>query len=362
MNRKSKIIFKEWLFIILGWIGILYLFIFITYWGLRHLLKENELTEYLDSGYIHLEIFMTAIIFGALFAIINTLTDTTRMRKMSFGAIIAIRSALYLLSFLFAGFLIYLVFDSFNIITDTQWAETLKLFTSVYLISIFTYFVGAILLINFVLQVNRKFGPGNLLKLTTGKYSTPKIENRIFMFLDLKGSTHIAERLGHKKYSKLMQNCFHDLTDVVINYNASIYQYVGDEVVLCWDMKNGLKALNCIKAFFVFEKKLQSRKNYYLTNFDLLPYFKCGLDCGEITVAEIGDIKREIAYHGDVLNTAARIEKLCTPQGKKMLISEYLEKELPEEMIGFSKEFVGKFELRGKDEGIKIYSITYDND
>ena len=135
MNRKTKIIFKEWIFIIAAWIGILYFFIFISYWGLRHLLKENDLTEYLDSGYIHLEIFMTAIIFGAMFAIINTLTDTTRMRKMSFGAIIAIRSALYLISFLFAGFLIYLVFDSFNIISDTQWAETFKLFKSVYLIS-----------------------------------------------------------------------------------------------------------------------------------------------------------------------------------------------------------------------------------
>jgi adenylate cyclase len=362
MNRKSKIIFKEWLFIIAAWIGILYFFIFISYWGLRHLLKENELTEYLDSGYIHLEIFMTAIIFGALFAIINTLTDTTRMRKRSLGAIIAIRSALYLLSFLFAGFLIYLVFDSFNIITESQWTETFNLFTSVYLLSIITYFVVAILFINFILQVNRKFGPGNLIKLTTGKYCTPKIENRIFMFLDLKGSTSIAEKLGHEKYSELMQNCFHDLTDVVINYNASIYQYVGDEVVLTWDMKKGLKNLNCIKAYFAFDKQLQSHKHYYLNKFELLPYFKCGLDSGEITVAEIGDIKREIAYHGDVLNTAARIEKLCTPEGKQMLISEYLEKELPAEMNGFSKEYIGKFELRGKEEGLKIYSITYDDE
>ena len=47
---------------------------------------------------------------------------------------------------------------------------------------------------------------------------------------------------------------------------------------------------------------------------------------------------------------------------KKMLISEYLEKELPEEMNGFSKELIGKFELRGKEEGIKIYSITYEQE
>ena len=61
-----------------------------------------------------------------------------------------------------------------------------------------------------------------------------------------------------------------------------------------------------------------------------------------------------------MLNTAARIEKLCTPQKKKMLISEYLEKELPTELNDFSKEFIGDFELRGKKERIKIYSITFD--
>ena len=359
MNRKSKIIFKEWLFVIAAWIGILYLFIFISYWGLHHLLKESALTEYLDSGYIHLEILMTAIIFGALFAIINTLTDTSRMRRRSFGAIILIRSALYCAAFLFAGFVIYLVFDSLKIITEKQWQESFNYFTPIYLLSIVAYFVIAILFINFILQVNGKFGPGNLLKLITGKYSTPKIENKIFMFMDLRGSTAIAEKLGHNKYSKLMQTCFHDLTSIVINYKASIYQYVGDEVVLCWDMKEGLKDLNCIKAYFAFDKKLQSREDYYINNFDVKPFFKCGVDCGEVTVAEIGDIKREIAYHGDVLNTAARIEKQCTPLNKKMIISEYLDKELPQNLNGFEKELIGNIELKGKKEKINLFSIEY---
>ena len=359
MNRKSKIIFKEWLFVIAAWIGILYLFIFISYWGLRHLLKESALTEYLDSGYIHLEILMTAIIFGALFAIINTLTDTSRMRRRSFGAIILIRSALYLAAFLFAGYAIYLVFDSFKIITEKQWQETFNYFTPIYLLSIVAYFVIAILFINFILQVNRKFGPGNLLKLITGKYSTPKIENKIFMFMDLRGSTAIAEKLGHNKYSKLMQTCFHDLTSIVINYKASIYQYVGDEVVLCWDMKEGLKDLNCIKSYFAFDKKLQSREDYYIDNFDVKPFFKCGVDSGEVTVAEIGDIKREIAYHGDVLNTAARIEKQCTPLNKKMIISEYLDKELPDSLNGFEKELIGNIELKGRKGKINLFSIEY---
>ncbi|MCW8811924.1 MAG: hypothetical protein OQJ93_05260 [Ignavibacteriaceae bacterium] len=359
MNRKSKIVFKEWLFVIAAWIGILYLFIFISYWGLRHLLKESALTEYLDSGYIHLEILMTAIIFGALFAIINTLTDTSRMRRRSFGAIILIRSALYLAAFLFAGFVIYLVFDSFNIITEKQWQETFNYFTPIYLLSIVTYFIVAILFINFILQVNRKFGPGNLFKIITGKYCTPKNENRIFMFIDLRGSTAIAERLGHNKYSQLMQNCFHDLTDIVLKYKASIYQYVGDEVVLSWDMGNGLKNLNCIKSYFAFDRKLKSREKFYLKNFDTAPFFKCGVDCGEVTVVEIGEIKREIAYHGDVLNTAARIEKKCNALNKKMIISKYLEKELPESLNGFKKELIGNMELKGRKEKMNLYSIEF---
>jgi adenylate cyclase len=35
-------------------------------------------------------------------------------------------------------------------------------------------------------------------------------------------------------------------------------------------------------------------------------------------------IKKEIAYHSDVLNTAARIQGQCNPMGKTLLISERL--------------------------------------
>jgi len=300
---------------------------------------------------------MTAIIFGTLFTVINTLTDSSRMRKKSFGAIIAIRSLLYLLAFSCAAFIIYLVYSSFNLFTAEQWHDTITYFTPLYSISIISYLVFAIIFMNFIQQVSRKFGPGNLHKLILGKYSNPKVEKRIFMFMDLKGSTAIAESLGHQKYSELMQHCFHDLTDIVIKYRASIYQYVGDEVVLNWDIKNGLKDLNCIKTYFSFYEKLQTKKNYYLNRYGLEPFFKCGMDCGEVTVAEIGDIKREIAYHGDVLNVAARIEKQCTPLNKKMIISEYLEQELPEKLNGFQKEKIGDIELRGKKEKIELFSI-----
>ena len=50
-----------------------------------------------------------------------------------------------------------------------------------------------------ILLINDRYGPGVLMKFLEGQYFHPKSEDRIFMFLDLKGSTSIAERLGEKR-------------------------------------------------------------------------------------------------------------------------------------------------------------------
>ena len=133
--------------------------------------------------------------------------------------------------------------------TQKMWQESLNIITPMNVLSMIIYFFAAILFMNFILQVNKKFGPGNLWKMITGKYHSPREDKKIFMFMDLRGSTAVAEKLGHNKYSQLMQNCFYDLTEILLSYKASVYQYVGDEVVLTWDMKRGLQNLNCIKAY-----------------------------------------------------------------------------------------------------------------
>lgn len=357
MNGKLKIQLTEWFLIILGWILIMYFYNLISVWAYRHLMTDNFLTQYIDSGLIHIELLLQGIVFGSLFALINILTDKTRIRRHSFGHVIIIKSIFYLLSFAIAGILTYAVFQVFDLLSQKQWEESIKFITPMSVISLALYFFLAILFMNFILQLNKKFGPGNLLKMMTGRYHSPKDENRIFMFIDLQDSTGIAEKLGHKKYSQLMQSCFYDLTDVLISYKASVYQYVGDEVVLSWKVEDGLKNLNCIKTYFEFTRKIASRDEYYQKQFQTSPFFKCGLDAGEVTVAEIGELKREIAYHGDVLNVTARIEKQCTPLNKRMLISEDLKNLLPENLNGFKEEMMGEIILKGKREKTKLYSI-----
>jgi len=206
----------------------------------------------------------------------------------------------------------------------------------------------------FVVQVGEKFGQGVLIAFLMGKYHRPKPEERIFMFLDLTSSTVFAERLGHQKYSQLLQDCFFDLSEAVVRHSAVVYQYVGDEAVLTWRTQAGLANANCIRVFAAFDEAIRARSDHYQTRYGMLPEFKAGVHVGPVTVAEVGGVKKELAFHGDVLNTASRIEGKCNELGCRLLVSERLAK-LVADHGDYDFESVGEVELKGKALPVRVY-------
>ena len=337
------------------WMVIYYMY-YISVWGMMDFMEDGLMKEYLGSWYIHLELFMGAVLFGFSFSLIDIITDKTAIRRKSFGVVILFKSLLYLVMAAIVMFLVFGIFFLFRIGPLENPENAILIITPHFIISWMVYFLLTVLLMNFIVQINRKLGPGNLKNLVLGKYHRPKDEHRIFLFLDLKGSTTIAENLGHNTYSKLLRTCYHDLTDIVMRYNADIYQYVGDEVVLSWKIKDKDQTLRSVGMYFAYKTRLENRKDYYMKRYNTVPEFKGGMDMGIVTVAEIGDIKREIAYHGDVLNTAARIQEQCKVLDKDLLVSEHVEEKLIR-LNEFRKEFVGDFNLRGKEKPLKIYSL-----
>ncbi|HKR03043.1 MAG TPA: adenylate/guanylate cyclase domain-containing protein, partial [Bacteroidia bacterium] len=112
-------------------------------------------------------------------------------------------------------------------------------------------FIASIILVSlFYMEVSENLGVAVLQNFFTGKYHTPKEEERIFMFLDMKSSTTIAENLGHVKYYEMLNKYYADLSGPIVNYAGEIYQYVGDEVIVSWKLKNGLQNNSCIRCFF----------------------------------------------------------------------------------------------------------------
>ncbi|WP_316818323.1 adenylate/guanylate cyclase domain-containing protein [Pedobacter nyackensis] len=303
-----------------------------------------------------------SVMFGFFYGIILGLTDQyldkNLHEKHSMGRIILVKSTISLLLIVLTLILIRYTFFDFFIAASTfgdNLKENDKSWRYLFYILAIYYFVMT-LIISFINQVNRKYGPGVLVPLLLGKYKYPKEEERIFMFMDLKSSTTIAEKLGHLKYSSFIRDSFMDINQILLKFNAEVYQYVGDEIVVTWRVPDGLRKLSCIRFFFGCEKQFQDRTQYYMANYGFLPHFKAGLHMGKVTVVEIGDIKRDIAYHGDTLNTASRIQSLCNEHHKNFLISAYMLASLePNDHI--RTEPIGMILLRGKSTKVGILSV-----
>lgn len=299
--------------------------------------------------------FVLGLVAGLIFGSLEYLFDKYIYKRLSFGRTILFGALSYLVA------IVVLVSFGIRAFTRIMGQElSAELYTSFVFSGEMILIVGYCFLVGFFIdlfrEIDKKFGPGNLWKMLKGEFYSPKEEQRIFMFLDLKNSTGIAEQLGHQKYSRLIQDCFQDVSEIVLRYKASIYQYVGDEIVLSWSIKEGLSDLNCIRFFFAYRDKLIARGDHYERKFNLVPEFKAGLEMGSVMVAEVGELKREIAYHGDVLNTAARIQGCCNTYGKSILISENIEQTLGD-LIQGNTELLGNVQLRGKEKNIKIYSV-----
>lgn len=207
-----------------------------------------------------------------------------------------------------------------------------------------------------VLQVNEKYGQGIFLKLIKGDYHRPKVETRIFMFLDMRSSTAMAERLGHVKWFELLNNFFNDITEPILDTRGEIYQYVGDEIIVHWSTKNGLTNNNCLHCFFEISKRIESLNEKYQTAYGVTPRFKAAIHCGNVTIGEIGKIKKDIVFTGDVLNTTARIQELCNEYKVDLLVSQEVMERLTDTRE-FSVKPVGYIELRGKQTPVSIFTI-----
>ena len=188
------------------------------------------------------------------------------------------------------------------------------------------------------------------------KYHKPIVENRIFMFLDMKSSTTIAEALGHIKYFNLLQTYYDIMSDPIINSYGEVYQYIGDEIVISWELERGLENANCIRCFFDIHDNLLAHREKLMAKFGFEIGFKAGIHFGEVTTGEVGALKKEIVFTGDVLNTTARIQSHCNTLQSDLLISEALKKVLPKSKYSFKTK--GEISLKGRNKKEELINVT----
>jgi adenylate cyclase len=283
-----------------------------------------------------------------------------RTRNYSFGKLFLIKSIIYLFVILLLNVVASLFYNSTLLgLPPYHWSviegtiRFLSNFGLVRNVITWTLITMATLIL---LMINDKFGQGMMRRMILGRYNRPREENRIFMFLDIRSSTTIAEKLGHLNYFNLLKDFFSDITNSIVDRKGEIYQYVGDEVIISWTMKNGLTDANCIQCFYDIKKALGKQTVKYMHKYGLTPSFKAGLHYGSATTGEIGVIKKEIVFSGDVINTTARIQDLCNSYNVDILLSKRLFDLLPKLNI-YNYTEIGEMILRGKEDKVMLYTV-----
>jgi adenylate cyclase len=219
------------------------------------------------------------------------------------------------------------------------------------------YFVLLAVAMLFVLQMNRMIGANALRYFVGGRYHRPAAEERIFLFLDLEGSTAWAERLGSARYFELLRRFVDDLTDPIVASGGEIYQYAGDEVVVTWPLAEGVRDARCVRCFFWSRDAVAQERARYTREFGAVPRFRGGLHGGAVTAGELGDLRRQIVFVGDILNTAARLEEHAKRAGLDLVVSGSLLERLALPP-GVEARPCGGLELRGKDAPVPAYSLS----
>ncbi|HKB43820.1 MAG TPA: adenylate/guanylate cyclase domain-containing protein [Chitinophagaceae bacterium] len=221
-------------------------------------------------------------------------------------------------------------------------------------------FLGIALIIslvsNFLDELHRKLGRDAIFNIVFGKYHQVKQEDRLFLFIDLNHSTEIAEEMGELEFSHFLQDYYYDISEPIARYFGRVYQYVGDEVVVTWPLKKGVKFGLCVRCFFAIQKQIRRYHEQYQKRYGRVPEFKASLHGGTIVVSEVGKYKSEIAYHGDVLNTTARMLSKCHELNADFIISDFIVERV--EMPKYLKvDPLGSFQLKGKQQEIELYSV-----
>ena len=353
MNRERQIRMKQLQVIIIAWM--LIGFIIAVY---DHLVMHTNNSAGTSADYsfvVSLAINIGSGLIGALMGgSLLVFFVNVRYRDKPYGHTIIAVILFFIAIIALIAFLI--AFFSGPIATGKEFLPTLASMMPRTLKALIVWSM-VVAITQLLLQVNSKFGQGIFLNVIKGKYNTPKPEEKMFMFLDLNSSTRIAEQLGDEKYHALLKDFFSDITTPILENRGEIYQYVGDEVVIAWNYQDGSQNQHVIKCFYDMKLQIKKYEQKYLRKYGLVPTFKAGIHGGRVIAGEVGVIKRDITYSGNVLNTASRILNKCAELQAELIASDDVLSAL-----GLLKEYIpkplGAIRLRGKEESVILNALA----
>ena len=209
----------------------------------------------------------------------------------------------------------------------------------------------------FMVQMSRLIGERTLGYIVLGRYHRPRTEERFFLFVDIVGSTPLAERVGPDAVHRFLGEVFRLASDPIDDHGGEVFQYVGDEIVITWTVAEGRDHARPLACFFAIEQALARAAPEFEREFGAVPRLRAALHGGPVIAGEVGGSRRAIVYHGDVMNTTSRIEQATRDLDRQFLVSGDALERLAD-LEGFAPEDLGLQPLRGRAAAMRVYAVT----
>lgn len=208
-----------------------------------------------------------------------------------------------------------------------------------------------------VIRVIGFIGARDLFSLMIGRYHRPVLEDKVFLFLDMKDSTATAEALGAVRGMALIAKFLFDISRPITDHGGNIYQYTGDGLIAMWDWDRALENGNVISAIDGIYAAIENEAPEYQSQFGRIPLFRIGVHGGRVVISEEGDTKRAIGIYGDPINIAARMEQTAKSRGLECIISEDVVSGLSNGVDPGRFNELGKEQIKGISQPISIYEL-----
>ena len=317
-----------------------------------------------SDGFTSLFPYTNGIVSGLLIAMFIAWVElellSGKKRFLRFYSILLIRTALYGLAIPIIIFLILVIsrmirYDlSFNGVLSSSEFQN-YVYNQDFNVAI-AYSIILSLIASFIYQMSRKMGQGVLFSFITGRFYHPVKDHKVFMFVKIENSTRVIRGAGRLNFHQFLKDVTYHIAPPILVHRGVIHHYVEDEIVIYWDQKNAYNKAHCIRAYFSIISRFEGLKEDYFRKYGFVPQFQAAVHSGEVIQGEIGEVKSEIAFYGDPVNTTSRILGQCGQMGKAILVSQEIKNNIRLPLI-YDWADCGGLTLKGKGQKIHLYSV-----
>jgi len=185
------------------------------------------------------------------------------------------------------------------------------------------------------------------------------------MFTDLRGFTTFSEALPPPRVIECLNGYLEQMTDAILGHGGTLVSYEGDGIMAVFGAPIE-QADHADRAVAAAREMLTVRLpnwNRWLRDNELSDGFKMGigLNTGMVVSGNVGSERRlEYTAIGDTTNTASRLQGMTKGQSHLLFLSDTTRERLqrdPDDLV-----FIDEFEVRGRQQPVKIWSIEAASD